>query len=100
MGKHYYESRENSPLIGEKTLLWGDRFLVDPEKSDAVAKHFGPISGRFVLYRGDDSIEEDGVRYLNVERYLNGLGGTEDELKEVLFPERGRDHDPLFPRFF
>ena len=76
------------------------RHLVDSEKSDAVAKHFGPISGRFVLYRGDDSIEEDGVRYLNVERYLNGLGGTEDELREVLFPERGRDHDPLFPRFF
>lgn len=75
------------------------RHLVDPEKSDAVAKHFGPISGRFVLYRGEDSIEEDGVRYLNVERYLNGLGGTEDELRKVLFPERGQDPDLLFPCF-
>lgn len=31
------------------------------------------IEGRYVIYRGEDA-EMDGVRYLNVEEYLKGLG--------------------------
>ena len=31
------------------------------------------ITGRFVIYRGEDA-EADGIRYINVEEYLKGLG--------------------------
>ena len=37
-----------------------------------VENRFGPISGKFVLYRGKDTFAE-GVQYLNVENFLCGL---------------------------
>ena len=39
-----------------------------------MEKRFGRITGRFVLYRGEDHVcEENDVRYLNVENYLSAL---------------------------
>ena len=50
------------------------RHLVDQEKCEAMEKRFGRITGRFVLYRGEDHVcEENDVRYLNVENYLSAL---------------------------
>ena len=46
--------------------------LRDAEKCQIVEKRFGPISGKFVLYRGKDTFAE-GVQYLNVENFLCGL---------------------------
>ena len=48
------------------------RHLVDPVKCGAVERRFGRISDRVVIYRGEDTVE-DGVTYLNVERYLSSI---------------------------
>jgi len=48
------------------------RHLIDPEKCAETEHRFGPITGRFVIYRGE-AAESEGVRYLNVEEYLKSL---------------------------
>ena len=49
------------------------RHLSDPEKVASVEGRLGPVVGRYVLYRGEGGMTEDGVGYLNVEEYLKGL---------------------------
>ena len=48
------------------------RHLLDEEKCKAAKHRFGPITGKYVIYRGPESAVE-GVRYLDVEKYLCGL---------------------------
>ena len=48
------------------------RHLVDPEKCEAMERRFGRITGRFVLYRGEEC-DCGEVKYLNVEDYLRSL---------------------------
>ena len=48
------------------------RHLLDEDKSRRIEVRYGSIAGRYVIYRGEPA-EEDGVAYLNVERYLCGL---------------------------
>ena len=59
---------KNSTEANEKQTL----HLRDAEKCQIVEKRFGPISGKFVLYRGKDTFAE-GIQYLNVENFLCGL---------------------------
>ena len=59
---------KHSAKVNEKQTL----HLRDAEKCQIVEKRFGPISGKFVLYRGKDTFAE-GVQYLNVENFLCGL---------------------------
>ena len=59
---------KHSAKVNEKQTI----HLRDAEKCQIVEKRFGPISGKFVLYRGKDTFAED-VQYLNVENYLCGL---------------------------
>lgn len=49
------------------------RHLIDEEKCAQTEHRFGPITGRFVLYRGEDRMLENGVIYQNVEEYLKQL---------------------------
>lgn len=49
------------------------RYLTDEEKCRETIHRYRDIEGRYVIYRGEDA-EMDGVRYLNVEEYLKGLG--------------------------
>ena len=62
-----YEIKHSTEVNEKQTL-----HLRDAEKCQIVEKRFGPISGKFVLYRGKDTFAE-GVQYLNVENYLCGL---------------------------
>lgn len=48
------------------------RHLIDEEKIAETEHRFGTITGKYVIYRGDDT-ESDGIRYLNVEEYLKSL---------------------------
>ncbi len=48
------------------------KHLVDKEKCKATEHRFGTIIDKVVLYRGETT-EFNGVRYLNVEEYLNKL---------------------------
>ena len=48
------------------------RHLTDSEKCAQTEHRYGPITGRFVLYRGENHVR-DGVQYQNVEEYLRAL---------------------------
>ena len=62
-----YEIKHSTEANEKQTLR-----LRDAEKCQIVENRFGPISGKFVLYRGKDTFAE-GVQYLNVENFLCGL---------------------------
>ena len=62
-----YEIKHSTEANEKQTL-----HLRDAEKCQIVEKRFGPISGKFVLYRGKDTFAE-GIQYLNVENFLCGL---------------------------
>lgn len=62
-----YEIKHSTEVNEKQTL-----HLRDAEKCQIVEKRFGPISGKFVLYREKDTFAE-GVQYLNVENFLCGL---------------------------
>ena len=59
---------KHSAKVNEKQTI----HLRDAEKCQIIENRFGPISGKFVLYRGKDTFAE-GVQYLNVENFLCGL---------------------------
>ena len=48
------------------------RHLIDEEKCKAAEHHYGTITGKYVIYRGETT-DSDGIRYLNVEEYLKAL---------------------------
>ena len=48
------------------------RHLIDEEKCAQTKHRYGPITGKFVLYRGENQVVE-GIPYRNVEEYLRGL---------------------------
>ncbi len=56
----------------EKAVDTQYQHLVDEEKCQATEFRFGPINGKYVLYRGE-SKDMNGIRYWNVEEYLNSL---------------------------
>ena len=62
-----YEIKHSAEVNEKQTI-----HLRDAEKCQIVENRFGPISGKFVLYRGKDKFAE-GVQYLNVENFLCGL---------------------------
>ena len=43
------------------------------QKCELTRHRFGPITGKYVLYRGEDMVMENGITYRNVEAYLLGL---------------------------
>lgn len=62
-----YEIKHSTEVNEKQTI-----HLRDAEKCQIIENRFGPISGKFVLYRGKDTFAE-GVQYLNVENFLCGL---------------------------
>ncbi|MCD8201814.1 MAG: hypothetical protein LUD47_07110 [Clostridia bacterium] len=46
--------------------------LKSTDKCAKIEYSYGPINGKYVIYRGQDK-DEGGVSYLNVENYLRSL---------------------------
>lgn len=46
------------------------RHLINEQKCELTQHRFGPITGKYVLYRGEDVVLENGITYRNVEEYL------------------------------
>lgn len=59
-----YEVKHSTEIV-ERQM----RYLTDAEKCKIIESKFGAITGKYVLYRGENSIVGD-VQYLNVEQYL------------------------------
>lgn len=63
-----YEIKHSVQIVPEQT-----RYLTDEEKLTQTSRRFGSISKRCVLYRGEDTVLENGIEYRNVETYLKNL---------------------------
>lgn len=64
-----YEIKHSAEIVDRQM-----RYLKDFEKCEIVEAKFGKITGKYVLYRGENTIV-DGVQYLNVEQFLCDLPG-------------------------
>ena len=60
-----YEIKHSNQIVPAQM-----RYLLDEEKLNQTSKRFGDITKRCVLYRGEDTVLENGIEYRNVERYL------------------------------
>lgn len=59
-----YEIKHSTEIVEKQT-----RYLRDDEKCKIVETRFGMITGKYVLYRGENKTVDD-VQYLNVEQFL------------------------------
>ena len=62
-----YEIKHSSQIAAKQT-----RYLRDAEKCEIIENRFGKITGKYVLYRGENATVE-GVQYLNVAQFLCDL---------------------------
>lgn len=62
-----YEVKYSKEIVKEQY-----RHLMDEQKCAMTVHRYGDITGKYVIYRGPDSHEED-ISYLNVEEYLKSL---------------------------
>jgi len=63
-----YEIKHSTEVVPQQY-----RHLIDEKKCAATQHRFGPITGKYVLYRGADLELENGIHYRNVEEYLKQL---------------------------
>lgn len=63
-----YEIKHSIELVPQQY-----RHLIDEKKCADTEHRFGPITGKYVLYRGADYKAENGIHYRNVEEYLKQL---------------------------
>ena len=63
-----FEIKHSTAIVPEQA-----RHLIDPEKCALTEHRYGPITRKTVLYRGATQ-DVDGIRYVNVEEYLKGVG--------------------------
>ncbi|MBR3608104.1 MAG: AAA family ATPase [Lachnospiraceae bacterium] len=63
-----YEIKHSNQIVPAQT-----KYLTDEEKLSQTSKRFGKISKQCVLYRGEDTVLENGIEYRNVEKFLKLL---------------------------
>ncbi|MDD6215460.1 MAG: AAA family ATPase [Roseburia sp.] len=66
-----YEIKHSNQIVPAQT-----RYLTDDERLAQTSRRFGKITRRCVLYRGNDTVLENGIEYRNVEEYLKSLHCT------------------------
>lgn len=59
-----YEIKHSRERVAEQC-----KHLVDPKKCEDTEFRYGPIIEKVVIYRGE-TVEENGIHYVNVEEYL------------------------------
>ena len=63
-----YEIKHSTEVVPQQY-----RHLIDEKKCADTEHRFGPITGKYVLYRGAALEAENGILYRNVEEYLKQL---------------------------
>ena len=63
-----YEIKHSDQCVREQA-----RHLRDDEKLALTVPRFGTLTGRFVLYLGQNLDTEDGIAYRNAEQFLKNL---------------------------
>ena len=62
-----YEIKHSDKVVASQA-----RHLLEEDKCKLVERRYGQITGKYVLYRGNDEIVGD-IQYLNVEKFLSKL---------------------------
>lgn len=62
-----YEVKHSREAVPEQY-----RHLVDEAKLKETTRQYGDITGRYVIYNGNDHVQDD-IRYINAEEYLKQL---------------------------
>lgn len=84
-----YEIKHSSQYVWEQA-----KHLMDEEKLALTSPRYGTLTGRYVLYLGEDIDTEDGIAYRNAEQFLKKLpeitlaSGLEEIISE------GKDFHP------
>jgi len=68
-----YEIKHSDQIVDNQY-----RFIIDENMCAKTEYKYGKISGRYVIYRGENKQLDNGVTYLNVEDYLNQLSYYEN----------------------
>lgn len=63
-----FEIKHSSAIVKEQA-----RHLLSEEECHLTENRFGKIVGKYVLYLGNDSSTEYGVKYLNAEKFLKSI---------------------------
>ena len=63
-----YEIKHSDQIVAQQM-----QYLTDEECLKATEWRFGPIKKRCVIYRGPDTVLDNGIVYSNVENYLKAL---------------------------
>ena len=63
-----FEIKHSGTIVKEQA-----RHLLGEDECSLTERAFGRITGKFVIYLGDDSATDFGVNYLNAERYLKSI---------------------------
>ena len=64
---HIFEIKHSTEIVPQQY-----RHLIDEEKCKQTEHRYGPITGKTVLYRGENRVIE-GIQYQNVEEYLRNI---------------------------
>lgn len=67
---HIFEIKHSAEIAPQQY-----RHLIDEEKCAQAEHRYGPITGKMVLYRGENRVIE-GIQYQNVEEYLRNIVRT------------------------
>ncbi|MGI5857677.1 MAG: AAA family ATPase [Candidatus Merdivicinus sp.] len=67
---HIFEIKHSAEIASQQY-----RHLIDEEKCAQAEHRYGPITGKTVLYRGENRVIE-GIQYQNVEEYLRNIVNT------------------------
>ena len=62
-----YEIKHSAEIVPQQI-----RHLIDEKKCEQTKHRYGPITGKYVLYRGKEQVVQD-VQYRNVETYLREI---------------------------
>lgn len=62
-----YEIKHSEVVFSEQY-----KHLINEQKCKDIEFRFGKITGKYVLYRGENT-EENGIHYRNIEKYLKAL---------------------------
>ena len=63
-----FEIKHSGTIVKEQA-----RHLLGEDECSLTERAFGRITGKFVIYLGDDSATDFGVNYLNAEKYLKSI---------------------------
>jgi predicted AAA+ superfamily ATPase len=85
-----FEIKYSTEIVPEQA-----KHLTDEEKCRRTEETFGEIVGKYVLYRGESQMADDGIEYWNVSEYLECLSESEIIEEDSISSELKNDYPTM-----